>query len=451
MNANWLKFLPGFLRKRLEGRHGLQAAMGNTAWLMTDKVMRLVLGLVVTVWMARVFGPKVFGQYSFALAYVALFTSIAALGLDKVVVRDLVRAVDGRERIIGSAALLKFLGAVFAILACNLTALLVVPDNQETRLLVAIISLGLLFKVFDVVDFWFQSQVASRYVVMARLPALLVFFVLRVFLLLGTFSLSFFAWAYTLEILFAGVGLLIVYSVQGKRIFEWRPAVDNAVALIRECWPLIFAGLSVMLYMKIDVVMLGSMSGDVAAGVYSAATRLTEGFYFIPMIIASSIMPMLVRAREAGTGPYMDGLSRLYLIMVRISLGITIPLALFAPSLIGLLYGAEYGESSGVLRIHIWASVAVFLGVASSQFLTLEGLQKLSLYRTLTGLVINIVLNLLLIPEHGANGAAIATLVSYFIATFSIMIPRKGMQQGVLMLQAMNPLAVLGLKGNSSI
>jgi PST family polysaccharide transporter len=451
MNANWLKLLPGFLRKRLEGRHGLQAAVGNTAWLMTDKVLRLVLGLVIVIWMARVLGPEKFGQYSFALAFAALFTSIATLGLDKVVVRDLVRTVDGRERIIGSAALLKVVGAGFAILMCNLTALIIVPDNQETRLLVAIISLGLLFRAFDVIDFWFQSRVASRYVVMARMPALLIFSMLRIFLILGAFSLSFYAWAYTLEILFAGVGLLIVYIMQGNRVLEWRPVVRNGVALLRECWPLIFAGLSVMLYMKIDVVMLGRMSGNEAAGVYSAATRLTEGFYFIPMIIASSIMPMLVRARETGIQLYMDGLSKLYLLMVRISLAIAVPLALIAPALIEMLFGSGYVESSSVLRIHVWASVAVFLGVASSQFLTLEGLQKLSLYRTLIGLVVNIVLNLMLIPVHGASGAAIATLVSYFIATFSIMIPSDGVQQGVLMLKAMNPLTVLGLKGNRSI
>lgn len=451
MNASWLKYLPGFLRKRLEGRHGLQAAMGNTAWLMTDKVLRLVLGLVIAVWMARVLGPEKFGQYSFALAFVALFTSIATLGLDRVVVRDLVRSVDARERIIGSAALLKVAGAACAMLACNLAALVVMPDNQETRLLVAIISLGLLFLVFDVIDFWFQSQVASRYVVMARLPALLIFFGLRVFLILGAFSLSFYAWAYTLEILFAGIGLLIVYIMQGSRVLEWRPVVRNAVALLRECWPLVFAGLSVMLYMKVDVVMLGRMSGNDAAGIYSAATRLTEGFYFIPMIVASSIMPMLVRARDAGTRTYMDGLFRLYLVMVRISLAIAIPLALLAPALIEVLFGSGYIESSGVLRIHVWASVAVFLGVASSQFLTLEGLQKLSLYRTLVGLAVNIALNLMLIPVYGASGAAIATLVSYFIATFSIMIPGRGVQQGMLMLQAMNPLAVLGLKGNRPI
>lgn len=449
MNASWLKFLPGFLRRHLDGRHGLQAAMGNTAWLMTDRVLRLVVGLVIAVWMARVFGPELFGQYSFALAFVALFTSIAELGLGKVVVRDLVRTDGEREQIVGSAAMLKFAGGALAILLCHLTALLVVPDDQGIRLLITVISLGLLFRTFDVIDFRFQSLVASRYVVMARLPALLGFAALRVFLLLGTFSLTWFAWAYSLEALIAGLGLLLVYGMRGYRVFDWRPTARHAAALLRECWPLVFAGLSVMLYMKVDVVMLGRMSGDAAAGVYSAATRLTEGFYFIPMIIASSIMPMLVRAREAGMENYMRGLSRLYLVMVRISLAITLPLALSAPALIGLLYGEGYAESSGVLRIHVWASVAVFLGVASSQFLNLEGLQKLSLYRTLVGLVINIVLNLLLIPARGAEGAAIATLVSYFVATFSIMIPAGGFQQGVLMLRAMNPLAVLGLKGNT--
>ncbi len=132
--------------------------------------------------------------------------------------------------------------------------------------------------------------------------------------------------------------------------------------------------------------------------------------------------------------------------MVRMSLAIAVPLAIVSPLLIELLFGGDFLESSSVLRVHIWAAIAVFLGVASSQYLTNEGLQKLSLYRTLIGLVINILLNLLLIPAYGAVGASIATLISYFFATFSIMISRQGISQGLLMLRALNPAVVLGLK-----
>jgi PST family polysaccharide transporter len=255
-----------------------------------------------------------------------------------------------------------------------------------------------------------------------------------------------FAWAQALEVLVAAIGLLVVYRYLGGGVADWRPGYVQALALIRECWPLIFAGLSVMLYMKVDIVMLGKISGDRSAGIYSAATRLSEGFYFIPMIIASSIAPVLLRARARSPEQYLQGLFRLYLLMVRMSLVIAVPLAVVSPLLIELLFGSDFSESADVLRVHVWVAIAVFLGVASSQYLTNEGLQKLSLYRTLIGLVINILLNLFLIPAYGAVGAAIATLVSYFIATFSIIISRQGAGQGFLMLRALNPAAILGFR-----
>lgn len=444
MNATWLRFLPDIMRRRLDGRRGLQQAMGNTAWLMVDRMARLVLGIGIAVWMARVLGPVRFGQLNFALAYVALFASFAGLGLEKVVVRDLVRSGVPDGELLGTAFVLKLAGACVAIALCIASMLVTVRDSHETQLLIAVLSLGFLFHAFDVIDYRFQSRVESRYVVLARLPSLLVFFAVRAWLVVAHMALVYFAWAQTLELLLAGIGLVAVFRYRKDVASTWRPAVSTAKALLGECWPLILAGLSVIFYMRIDVVMLGKLSGEHAAGIYSAATRLSEGFYFIPMIIASSVAPMLVRARAAGAAPYFDGLMKLYLAMVRVSLGIAIPLAMLAPWLVDLLYGAAYAEAATVLRVHVWAAVAVFLGTASSQYLMQEGLQKISLYRTLAGLAVNVVLNLYLIPMYGATGAAVATLVSYFVSTFCIMLSPRGLAQGLLMLRAMNPLVIVG-------
>lgn len=446
MSASWVKYLPSILRARFEGRHGLQQAVGNTGWLLLDKVLRLVLGLVIGIWMARVLGPVKFGQFNYALAFVALFSSFASLGLDGVVVRNLAIAPEAAGQTLGSALLLKLVGSLLAIFLCIASILFVNPDDHGIQVLVAVLSLGMFFQTFDVIDFWFQSQVISKYAVIARLPSLLFFTCVRIFLILGVLSLTMFAWAQTLEVLVAAIGLLVMYHYLGGRVSDWRPGYVQALALIRECWPLIFAGLSVMLYMKVDIVMLGKISGDRSAGIYSAATRLSEGFYFIPMIIASSVAPMLLRARARSPEQYLQGLFRLYVLMVRMSLVIAVPLAVVSPFLVALLFGSDFSESSAVLRVHIWAAIAVFLGVASSQYLTNEGLQELSLYRTLIGLVINVLLNLFLIPAYGAMGAAIATLISYFFATFSIMISPLGIGQGVLMLRALNPAVVLGFK-----
>lgn len=445
MNANWLKYLPRLVRDHLEGRHHLQQAIGNSGWLLLDKILRMAASLVIGIWMARVLGPVQFGQFNYALAFVALFAPIATLGLDGIVVRNLVMERESPQATLGSVAVLRLLGALAAVILCNATVMWFKPDDSLAHLLVLIISLGLIFQSTDVVDCWFQSRVTSRYIVLAKLPALLGFFGVRILLLLGAFSLYMFAWAQILELLMGAFGVLAAYRICGNSFRQWHPDFNHALALLREAWPQALAGLSVMLYMKIDVVMLQSMAGDRATGIYSAATRLSEGIYFIPMIVVSSLAPMLVRSREIGRDHYFQTLSKLYVTMVRLSLTITVIILAVSPWLVEALYGTAYTESVAVLQIHIWASIPVFLGVASSQYLTNEGYQTLSLYRTLVGLIVNVALNLALIPQHGAMGAAIATLISYSIATFSILLSPFARSQCHLMLRAMQPRVIFGL------
>ncbi|MFN7085985.1 MAG: flippase [Burkholderiales bacterium] len=442
----WLKYLPSAWRKRLAAKPGLHAAIGNSGWLLLDRMVRIVLGLVIGIWMARALGPIQFGQFNYALAYVALFSSIATLGLDGIVVRNLVLDPDSRETILGTAFVLKAAGAAVAIVLGVTSIPLVAPHEPQIQALVAIIALGLLFQACDAIDFWFQSQTSSKYTVVARMPSLAIFFCARVLLILSGASLAAFAWAQTLELAVGALGLVVVYQRLDHSVMKWRPVFDHAVRLLRESWPLVLAGLSVMLYMKIDIVMLGKMSGARETGLYSAATRLSEGFYFIPMIITSSLAPLLLQARAAGPAQYRQRMLKLYVLMTRLGVAVALPLAVAAPFLIRTLFGDDYMESVAIFRIHIWATIAVFLGVASSQYLTNEGQQKMSLYRTLLGLLSNVLLNLLLIPAYGGLGAAVATLISYFVATFSIFLARSGAEQGKLMLRAMNPKLVVGFR-----
>lgn len=442
----WQQYLPKALRAWLAGRPNLHAVIGNTGWLLLDRISKIVLGLVIGIWMARALGPAQFGQFNYAIAYVALFSSIATLGLDGIVVRNLVISPDATDAISGSAFMLKITGSLLAVVLCITSIFFVEPENPRIRVLVAIIACGLIFQAFDVADFWFQSKVASKYTVIAKMPSQIIFFCARIYFILGAASLTAFAWAQTLELALGAVGLVIAYQSLGKSVAQWRPVLTDAVALIRESWPLILAGLSVMLYMKIDVVMLGKMSGDRETGLYSAASRLSEGFYFLPMIITSSVAPMLLHARASGPAHYMRSMLKLYVLMVRLSLAIAISMAILSPFLIEVLFGNSYVQSAAIFRVHVWTATAVFLGVASSLYLTNEGQQKTSLYRTLIGLAANVSLNFLLIPAYGALGAAIATLISYFIATFSIFITPLGAAQGKLMLKAMNPKFILGLK-----
>jgi PST family polysaccharide transporter len=171
-----------------------------------------------------------------------------------------------------------------------------------------------------------------------------------------------------------------------------------------------------MIYMKIDQIMLGQMVGDEAVGIYSAAARISEVWYFIPTVIVASTFPAILEARKNSERQYYQRLQQLYDLMVLISFAIALPMTFLSTLLVTALFGQEFSSAGPVLAIHIWASVFVFLGVASSRWFVAESRQMLSFQRTALGAAANIILNLLLIPTQGPAGAAIATVASYAVA-----------------------------------
>lgn len=437
MNANWLRYLPGFLRARLDGRHTLQAALGNTGWLFADKILRMGVGLSVGIWLARYLGPESFGQLSYAIAFVALFSAIATLGMDSIVVRELVRNPEITNEILGSCFVLKFCGGCLAFVMVLASIWFMRPTDTLTLWLVGIIALGMIFQAVDAVDYWFQSKVQSRYTVYAKNSAFLLASAAKVWLILNLADLIAFAWVGLVEIVVGAAGLLIAYKASGNAFSTIHARLPLMHDLLSKSWPLLLSGLAVTAYMRVDIVMLKELVGDQEAGIYAAATSLSEVWYFLPMVIVASLLPAIIKSRDTNPDLYISRLRRLYFFMAWLAIGVALPLSLLSSWLVGILYGPTFGEAAPVLAVHLWAGIAVFLGVASSQYLLAENLQKISFYRTLIGLVCNIALNLVLIPTQGAMGAAIATVISYFIATFSLVFFKSTRSHTVYLLTAL--------------
>lgn len=418
MDSKWVKLFPPFVRQHLEGRIYLQNVLNNIGWLFSEKIFQLIAGLFIGVWLARYLRPDQFGTLSYAIAFVALVSPIAGLGLDGIVVRDLVRASSDKESLLGTAFGLKLAGGIAGLAISVALILLLRPGDDLALWLVGILATGLVFQAFDVIRFWFESRVQSKYVVYARNVAFCAIAAVKVGLILAEAPLIAFAWAGALEIIASAIGFSVAYKVTGHRIRSWRWDRGLAEKLIRESWPLLLSGFAVLTYMKIDIVMLGSMIGDRSVGIYSAATRLSEVWYFIPLAIVSSVSPSIVEAKKTGEGLYYERIGKLFRLMAGISYGIAIFMTMFSDFLVLTLFGPAYLEAGVVLSIHIWASVFVFLGVARGPWILNEGLMKLSLYSAILGATINILLNVLLIPRLGPAGAAIATLLSYSFSAF---------------------------------
>jgi polysaccharide transporter, PST family len=394
---------------------GLRKIVGNLGWLMVDRVVRMGTGLFVGVWVARYLGPVQFGSLNFALAFVALFATMTTLGLDGIVIRELLHHPEDTHEILGTSLALRSGGSLVAVCLSIATLRLIQPHDREALILVSIISLTLIFQAFDAIDYLFQSQVRSKFTVWAKNGAFLIFAAVRVSLISIKAPLWTFAAANTGEFALGAAGLVLGYQLSGGRMISWKSSKKRAIQLLQQSWPALFSGMAIMVYMRLDMVMLKLMQGDFAVGLYSAATKVSEIWYFIPAAIVSSVSPAIMRAKD-DPELFYGRLRKLFSLMTTIAFVIGSIVALASQAIVRALYSNSYSGAAPVLAVHIWASVFVFLGLAQSPWDITKNLLKLSLYRAIAGAVINIAINLVLIPRYSAMGAAIATVVSYAVS-----------------------------------
>jgi O-antigen/teichoic acid export membrane protein len=214
------------------------------------------------------------------------------------------------------------------------------------------------------------------------------------------------------------VGVLAIFTRQGHSPLRWRFGRVRARELFGEAWPLVFAALGAVLYLRIDQVMLGQMTSSREVGIYAAASRLSEVWYFIPVLIVASTFPYLLRLRAADRKSYSARLQQLYDLLAWLGLTVAVGVSMAAPWLVTFLFGDDYLESSPILQVHVWAAVFIFMRAAFSKWLIAERLLAYSLVTQGTGAVVNILANLVLIPLWGGMGAAWATLISYAVASY---------------------------------
>jgi len=414
----WLRYLPASLRNRVEHRSNLQAILSNTGWLFADKVLRMGVGLFVGVWIARYLGPEQFGLLNFATAFVALFGAFATLGLDSIVVRELVKNPDRQHELLGTAFVLKLIGAVLALLLAIIAIALMRTDEQLTLWLVALSAAGFIFQSVNVIDFYFQAKVQSKYTVYAANAAFILVTIVKVVLLVSAAPLIAFAWVGLGEVALTSFFLVVAYRANHHNLHEWCYSLNVARELVSYSWPLILSGLAIMIYMRIDQIMIGQMLGDEQVGLFSAAVKISEVWYFIPLAVATSVFPAVIATKKQSETLYIQRLQKLFDLMVILALVLAIPLTLLSDWVVVFLFGETYQNASLVLAIHVWGGVFVFLGVASSHWFLAENLQSLSFYRTLFGAILNVCANFILIPAFGIAGAAVSTLLSQSGASY---------------------------------
>lgn len=413
----------------------LKKLIGNTGWLFFDKIFRMGVGIFVWVWIARYLGPDDFGLFNYAIAFVALLSPVATLGLDNLVIREVVRNKESRYEILGSAFALRFTGGVLAVLLATGIITIIRPGQTLTLWLVGIIAAGTIFQAFDVIDLWFQSEVKSKFTVIAKNIAFTISAIIKIILIKIQAPLIDFAWISLVEIVLGSMGLLFFYLKENNKISEWKINFSRTKELLKESIPLLVSNAAILLYMKVDILILGQMKGETAVGYYSAATKISEAFYFVSIIISGSVFPVIISDEKL----YYERLKKLIKVTTGLAYAIVIPLFFLANTII-LIFGQQYVTSGPILAAHAWATLFVFLGVAQGSWYIKEGKPGiyLQMRRTITGLIINVILNIILIPSLSGLGAAIATIIAYsYVGYFSNLLNKETRKIFILQTQSL--------------
>ena len=408
---------PSSLIERVKAHAGFRKYLKNTGWLFGGQMLRMLLGLSVSVAVARYLGPADFGLFNFVLSIVALVTVVCSLGLENLAQRELVKHSEDKDEIIGTC----FTLSATAGLICYGAMLGVVFLADADKYLLGVYALlggTLLFTPFRFIDSWFKSQVRGNLSVISVSIKLLLFAAVKVVAILAGWDFIIFCCIYLAEAFSLAIVRIYIYAKHYKSALNWRVSLEYGKWLLRQSWPMILSGLAIMVYMRIDQVMLGTMATEVDVGNYAAATRISSVWYFVPVMLASSLFPAIVDAKKRGSEIYLERLQRYFDLNVALAYLIIVPVCLLSSWIVPTVYGEAYIEASPILLLHVLALPFVFIGHAREQLLVVEGMFKFSMFVTMIGAVVNVTLNLILIPQYLGLGAAIATLLSYFISAY---------------------------------
>lgn len=416
----------------LKNHTGFIRYFKNTSWMMAEQFLRIIAGLLVGIWVARYLGPEQFGLFSYVLAFTAIFGGIAKLGLDAIMVRELVNYPQKRDTYLGTAFWLKVLGA-FLVMGIMAAIVPFTSNDATTNLFIFIIAAGLVFQSFEVVEFYFQSQVLAKIVSVCKVIQLALSSIIKIYLVLTEAELIWFVLVTLFDTLSLAISYAIAYKIRKNPAFYKHFDLGIAKQLLKDSWPLIITSLSVILFMQIDKVMIKEMLGEYEVGLYSAGVKFPEAMGFLPMLIVTSLFPAILNSKNMSEEIYHQRLQKFYFFMTWIAILSVVFFYLLSDFLI-MFYGNSYVSASEVLVVYSISLIFLFQWIARGRWVIAENLQSLTFYYMSAGAVINILSNLILIKTYGIVGAAWATVVTQLLITLVIPLFFKKMRASTWML-----------------
>lgn len=397
----------------------------NAKWMIAEQLVQMMISVVLGVLTARYLGKANYGVINYCAAYVAFFNTLCTLGLEGVFVKELIADRDREGTTIGTGLVMRLAASVLSIIAILLILMFMDPGNTLVLKVAFLQSLVIIFRAFDLIDFWFQSNLQSKYVAIIKSISYFLVAAYKVYILASNKSVEWFAFSTSLDFLLIAIMIIFAYFLKGgKRL---RFSLDTAKNLIRQSYHFILSGLIITVYTQMDKIMIGQMLSDEQVGLYSAALTVCNYWILIPVALINAVRPTIMTQKKLGNEElYGKRIRQLYAALIWGGAIVSVGISLFSKLIISILYSDEYAPAAVALAIAIWYTTFSTLGTARGIWIVCENKNAYVRRFMLWGALLNLVLNYLLIPIMGINGAAIATLVTQiFTSIFAPMLYKQ--------------------------
>lgn len=418
--------------------------VNNASWLIGCKLVQQVLGLIISMMSARYLGPSNYGLINYASSIIAFVTPFTMMGLSNVLVQELLEDEKDEGRILGTSLLSCTVTALLGILTTLAFVMVFNAGQTETMIVVGLYSIILLTQAWEILQYWFQAKLLSKYYAVVSLISYTIVSAYKVYLLATGKSVYWFAVSYALDYLIIAVLLLICYRrLGGSRLsFSFAKLKD----MFSRSRYYIISSLMVTFCVQTDKIMLSAMIDDATTGYYSAASVCAGLTSFVFTAITDSFRPVVLQNKQINQQSFEGSVKKLYSIMIYLSLAQCLGITVLAQPIIALTYGAEYVPAVPILRICSWYTAFSCLGVVRNIWILAEKKQKYLWIINLTGAVANVVLNYLMIPSMGGEGAALASLLTQMTMNVVMGFVLKPIRpNNRLMIQSLNPRILLDM------
>ena len=384
----------------------------NAVWIIGGKVAQSVLALIINMLTARYLGPSNFGLITYASSLVAFVLPIMQIGFSNVLVQEIVNKPDDEGKILGTAMFLSLLSSIFCIIGVTSFAFVVNPDEPETIVVCLLYSLILLFQALDHIEYWYQAKLLSKYTSTVSLVAYLTVAAYKIYLLVTAKNVYWFALSNALDYALISIGGIVLYQKLGGRKleFSWKLGKD----MFAKSKHYILSSMMVTIFAQTDKIMIKMMLDESSTGYYGAAVACAGMTSFVFTAIIDSLRPAIFEGQKVGEETFKHRLTMLYSMIIYLSLMQSIGMTVLSKVIIYVLYGRAYYPAVSALRIVVWYTTFSYMGSVRNIWILANEKQKYLWQINLSGAIANVVLNAILIPCFGIDGAAIASLITQF-------------------------------------